>query len=116
MKYDSVTMAFGEGFDAGFESAVWRAVFLCGSGGPGAAKHPLRLIREVVNASLVSFDGEFSALKYRLGRSSITPEKLLRVSHLQAFYSVRSERHLMEQFEYQPALPLVRGLGVDDAL
>jgi transposase len=61
-------------------------------------KHPLRLIREIANAALMALDAEFAALYSGLGRSSIAPEKLRRAS-LQAFYSVRSERQLMEQID-----------------
>ncbi|MFA5952938.1 MAG: IS5 family transposase [Hyphomicrobium sp.] len=77
-------------------------------------KHPLRLIREIANAALMALDAEFAALYSGLGRSSIAPEKLLRASLLQAFYSVRSERQLMEQIEYNLLYRWFIGLGVDD--
>jgi transposase len=77
-------------------------------------KHPLRLIREIANAALTALDAEFAALYSGLGRSSIAPEKLLRASLLQAFYSVRSERQLMEQIEYNLLYRWFVGLGVDD--
>ena len=54
-----------------------------------AAKHPLRKIRQIVNDALATLDGEFSRLYAFEGRPSIAPEKLLRASLLQAFYSVR---------------------------
>ena len=60
------------------------------------AKHPLRKIRQIVNDALATQDGEFSKLFGSEGRPSIAPEKLLRASLLQAFYSIRSERQLME--------------------
>jgi transposase len=56
------------------------------------AKHPLRVIRIIVNEVLASLDGEFEALYEGRGWQSIAPERLLRASLLQAFYSVRSER------------------------
>ena len=62
--------------------------------------HPLRTIRGVVNEALAAFSGEFSALYARMGRPSIPPEKLLRAMLLQAFYSIRSERQLMERLEF----------------
>jgi transposase len=62
--------------------------------------HPLRAIRGLVNEALVD---EFSALYAPIGRPSIPPEKLLRAMLLQAFYSIRSERQLMERLEYDPA-------------
>ncbi len=57
--------------------------------------HPLRSIREVVNAALDALGPTFSALYSPMGRPSIPPEKLLRAMLLQAFYSIRSERQLM---------------------
>jgi len=64
------------------------------------AGHPLRLIRPIVNAALEGLSGEFDKLYAVGGRGSIAPEKLLRALLLQAFYSVRSERQLMEQINY----------------
>jgi hypothetical protein len=62
--------------------------------------HPLRTIRLIVNEALASLEGEFAALYSPIGRPSIAPEKLLRAMLLQAFYSIRSERLLMERLEY----------------
>jgi transposase len=62
--------------------------------------HPLRAIRAIVNEALVAMEREFSALYSPVGRPSIPPEKLLRAMLLQAFYSIRSERQLMERSEY----------------
>jgi transposase len=68
-------------------------------------KHPLRTIREIVNEVLASLDADFERLYEGTGRQSIAPERLLRASLLQAFYSVRSERQLMEQIDnFSPAL------------
>jgi transposase len=78
------------------------------------AKHPLRKIRQIVNDALATLDGEFSKLYAFEGRPSIAPEKLLRASLLQAFYSVRSERQLMEQLDYNLLFRWFVGLGVDD--
>ena len=55
--------------------------------------HPLRAIRGLVNEALVALEQEFAALYAPIGRPSIPPEKLLRAMLLQAFYSIRSERH-----------------------
>ena len=77
-------------------------------------RHPLRLIREIASAALAALDADFAALYSGLGRCSIAPEKLLRASLLQAFYSVRSERQLMEQIEYNLLYRWFVGLGVDD--
>ena len=78
--------------------------------------HPLRTIREIVNGALVSLDAEFEALYEGTGRQSIAPERLLRASLLQAFYSVRSERQLMEQIDYNLLFRWFVGLGIDDAV
>ncbi len=80
------------------------------------AKHPLRAIREIVNDALAALDAEFEALYEGTGRQSIAPERLLRASLLQAFYSVRSERHLMEQIDYNLLFRWFVGLGVDDVV
>ena len=62
--------------------------------------HPLRVIGEIVNQALTTLTAEFEKLYATSGRPSIPPEKLLRALLLQAFYSVRSERQLMEQLSY----------------
>jgi transposase len=77
--------------------------------------HPLRVIREIVNAALVGMDGDFAVLyPPGLGRPSIAPERLLRAMLLQAFYGIRSERQLMERMEYDLLFRWFVGLGVDD--
>ena len=78
------------------------------------AKHPLRVIRAIVNDVLAALDEEFEKLYEGTGRQSIAPERLLRASLLQAFYSVRSERQLMEQIDYNLLFRWFVGLGVDD--
>ena len=76
--------------------------------------HPLRPIREMVNTALAVLSGEFAALYSGLGRPSIPPEMLLRAMLLQAFYSIRSERQLMERLEFDLLFRWFVGLGVDD--
>src|ERR1700741_3145067 len=76
--------------------------------------HPLRLIRIIVNESLGALEREFAALYSPIGRPSIPPEKLLRAMLLQAFYSIRSERLLMERLEYDLLFRWFVGIGVDD--
>jgi transposase len=79
--------------------------------------HPLRAIREIANEALILLQREFAALYApRLGRPSIPPEKLLRAMLLQAFYSIRSERQLMERLEYDLLFRWFVGLGIDDAV
>jgi transposase len=77
--------------------------------------HPLRAIRGVVNEALAALSGEFWALYSRSGRPSIPPEKLLRAMLLQAFYSIRSERQLMERLEFDLLFRWFVGIGIDDA-
>jgi transposase len=76
--------------------------------------HPLRVVRRVVNAALVDLSPDFDRLYARLGRPSVPPERLLRALLLQAFYSVRSERQLMEQLDYNLLFRWFVGLGIDD--
>ena len=78
------------------------------------AGHPLRSILPVADAALAALIGEFQQLYALNGRPSIPPEKLLRALLLQAFYSVRSERQLMEQLDYNLLFRWFVGLGVDD--
>jgi transposase len=78
------------------------------------ADHPLRTIRTIVNEALSALEHEFAALYARIGRPSIPPEKLIRAMLLQAFYSIRSERQLMERLEYDLLFRWFVGLGVDD--
>lgn len=78
------------------------------------AKHPLRLIRRIVNDALAGLDGEFAALYSDEGRPSIAPERLIRASLLQILFSIRSERQLMEQMEYNLMFRWFVGLGIDD--
>jgi transposase len=77
--------------------------------------HPLRAIRAIVNEALAALEREFAALYAPIGRPSIPPEKLLRAMLLQAFYSIRSERQLMERLEFDLLFRWFAGLGVDDA-
>jgi transposase len=76
--------------------------------------HPLRAIRAIVNEALDALKGEFAKLYSPIGRPSIPPEKLLRAMLLQAFYSIRSERLLMERLEYDLLFRWFVGIGVDD--
>jgi len=76
--------------------------------------HPLRSIRVLVNEALRSMEADFAALYSGTGRPSIPPEKLLRAMLLQAFYSIRSERQLMERLEFDLLFRWFVGLGIDD--
>ena len=76
--------------------------------------HPLRKIRQVVNDALASLDAEFEALYTDFGRPSIPPERLIRAGLLQILFSVRSERQMMEQMDYNLMFRWFVGLGIDD--
>jgi transposase len=77
------------------------------------ADHPLRPIRMIVDEALEILSPELEALYAKTGRPSIAPEKLLRALLLQAFYSVRSERQLMEQLDYNLLFRWFVGLPMD---
>ena len=79
------------------------------------SEHPLRAIRAIVNATLAALEADFAALYAPVGRPSIAPEKLLRAMLLQAFYSIRSERQLMERLEYDLLFRWFVGIGIDEA-
>ncbi len=76
--------------------------------------HPLRAIRSLTDAALAALSADFAALYSGMGRPSIAPEMLLRAMLLQAFYSVRSERQLMERLEFDLLFRWFVGIGVDD--
>lgn len=80
------------------------------------ADHPLRAIRDLVDAALQDLSRSFDRLYSRDGRPSIPPERLLRALLLQAFYTVRSERQLMEQLDYNLLFRWFVGLSADDAV
>src|SRR5438876_3754188 len=77
-------------------------------------EHPLRRIRSIVDRVLDQLSPRFNKLYARAGRPSIAPEKLLRASLLQLLYSVRSERLLMEQLDYNLLFRWLVGLEMDD--
>ena len=78
--------------------------------------HPLRGIRAMVDRSLKELWAHFQALYARRGRPSIAPERLLRARLLQVLYSIRSERQLMEQLDYNLLFRWFVGLNPDDAV
>jgi transposase len=78
--------------------------------------HPLREIRALTDGVLQSLDTEFDKLYASTGRASIAPEYMLRALLLQAFYSIRSERQLVEQLDYNLLFRWFVGLGMDDAV
>lgn len=83
------------------------------------ANHPLRPIKQMVNAALLKMDtllGRMYAADIKGGRPSIAPEKLIRAMLLQVFYSVRSERQLMEQTQYNLLFRWFIGLSLDDSV
>ena len=78
--------------------------------------HPMRRIREMVDTALVELSPEFGRLYLKIGRPSIPPEKLLRALLLQVLFTIRSERMLMEQLDYNLLFRWFVGLGMDDAV
>jgi transposase len=78
--------------------------------------HPLRAIRALVDEVLRELSPRFAGLYAQVGRPSIPPEKLLRAQLLQVLYTVRSERQLMEQLDYNLLFRWFVGLNMDDAI
>jgi len=78
------------------------------------ADHPLRAVRQMTDRGLATLSGKFTRMYSTIGRPSIAPEKLLRTLLLQALYTIRSERLLMEQLEYNLLFRWFVGLNIDD--
>src|SRR5687767_545949 len=78
--------------------------------------HPLRAIRRITDRALERLSPKFGTLYINFGRPSVPPEKLLRALLLQALYTIRSERQLIEQLEYNLLFRWFVGLGMDDAV
>ncbi|MDR7418435.1 MAG: transposase, partial [Armatimonadota bacterium] len=76
--------------------------------------HPLRTIRRLVDRVLVELSPDFDRLYAKVGRPSVPPEKLLRALLLQVLYTIRSERLLMEQLDYNLLFRWFVGLNMDD--
>ncbi len=76
--------------------------------------HPLRAIRAMVDVALRNMGPQFDAMYAKVGRPSIPPEKLLRALLLQVLYTVRSERMLMEQLDYNLLFRWFVGMNIDD--
>ncbi len=79
-------------------------------------EHPLRSLRATTDETLQQLRPRFNNLYAKTGRPSIAPEKLLRALLLQALYSVRSERMLMEQLDYNLLFRWFVGLNMDDPI
>jgi transposase len=77
-----------------------RCLAMCLPSSAYLADHPLRAIRALVDDVLRNMSREFDGVYARVGRPSIPPERLLRAQLLQIFYSIRSERLLMEHLDY----------------
>lgn len=80
------------------------------------AGHPLRKVREITDRLLKELSNLFDEMYSTMGRPSIAPEKLLRALLLQVLYTVRSERMLMEQLDYNLLFRWFVGLNMDDAV
>jgi transposase len=77
------------------------------------ADHPLRVVRRLTDEALAALSPRFTQMYARTGRPSIPPERLLRALLIQVLYSVRSERQLMEQLEYNLLFRWFVGLSMD---
>src|SRR5918911_2665238 len=80
------------------------------------AQHPLRPVRHLVDEALKRLSRQFARLYAPLGRPSIAPEKVLRALLLMVLYSIRSERRLIEELEYNLLYRWFVGLGMNDAV
>jgi len=80
------------------------------------ADHPLRAVRTIVDEVLRRLSPQFERLYVRWGRPSIAPEKLLRALLLQQLYTIRSERQVVEQLQYNLLFQWFVGLSLDDAV
>src|SRR4030066_1297327 len=80
------------------------------------AEHPLRPIRQMVDEVLERLSPRFDKLYSKVGRPSIPPERLLRALLLQVLYTIRSERMLMEQLDYNMLFRWFVGLNMDDPI
>jgi len=80
------------------------------------ADHPLRVIRRICDEVLTQLSGLFATMYSEMGRPSVAPEKLLRALLLQVLYTVRSERMLMEQLDYNLLFRWFVGLNMDEAM
>jgi transposase len=78
--------------------------------------HPLRAIRRITDRALERLSPQLGSLYVKFGRPSIPPEKLLRALLLQALYTIRSERQLMEQIDYNLLFRWFVGLGMDNVV
>jgi transposase len=78
--------------------------------------HPLRAIRRITDRAFERLSPRLGAMYVKFGRPSVAPEKLLRALLLQALYTIRSERQLMEQLDYNLLFRWFVGLGMDDAV
>jgi transposase len=76
--------------------------------------HPLRAIRAMVDVAAAQYGPQFDAMYAKAGRPSIPPEKLLRALLLRVLYTVRSERMLMEQLDYNLLFRWFVGMNIDD--
>ncbi len=80
------------------------------------ADHPLRVVRQMTDEALRQLSPQFEAIYAKTGRPSVPPEQLLRALVLQVLFTVRSERLLVEQLEYNLLFRWFVGLGMDDAV
>ena len=78
------------------------------------ADHPIRKIKCIVDKAIKEISDYFDDMYSSIGRASIPPEQLIRASLLQIFFSIRSERQLVERIDYDLLFRWFVGLGIDD--
>ncbi len=78
------------------------------------SNHPLRVVKEMANRALKGLSADFNKMYSATGRPSIPPEKLIRALLLQVLYSIRSERLLMEELNYNLLFRWFVGLSMED--
>jgi transposase len=78
--------------------------------------HPLRRVQALADEAMRSLEDRFEQMYSRMGRPSVPPEQLLRALLLQMFYTIRSERMLVEQIEYNLLFRWFAGLGMDEGV
>ena len=81
-----------------------------------SGSHPLRAVRHITDRALERISPQLGTLYVNFGRPSVRPERLLRALQLQALYTIRSDRQLMEQLDYNLLFRWFVGLGIDDAM
>jgi transposase len=114
--YDAPTVQEGSASMRGFDEQPGYLFSYVSAEARVPADHPLRAVRTIVDEVLRRLSPQFERLYVRWGRPSIAPEKLLRALLLQQLYTIRSERQVVEQLQYNLLFQWFVGLSLDDAV